>query len=335
MLFDPFEEQLDHPPCFVQLGNGHRRQREVVCQEHEERTWVFRVAKLDPAQWLWIRLGRIEGCEDHGLIADQASASVDRARVSTLELEIVFGSGDKERLAGVDFEEPLEIEIAAVHEIVCAGHGNEIIEDVDIVHFPVGNHNELGDAASQIQQGVHLDCALVSSKACPRKHRKTQVDSRRVQGVNRGIQVDGKILVRIEPAGFDDQMLSELRVDAPVALLVGVGKVVARNCAADAHVIKFRSHGPKACFDVAQALPVGQLCERHDTEVGRTLELLDLVVAAVSSHALIEMVPGKVLHELREYRRTCVHRGLPPVLEGRILQEDSSRQQPLCVLNAS
>jgi len=112
-----------------------------------------------------------------------------------------------------------------------------IVEDVDIVQFSVGNQNKLGDAAPKIQQRVHLDRALVSSKACPGKHRKAQIDGRRIQCVNRRIQIDGPLFFRIKAAGLDDQILRELCADAPVALLVGVGKVVARNRAADAPVV--------------------------------------------------------------------------------------------------
>ena len=119
--FDPFEEQLDHPPRLVQLGDGHCGQREVVGQEYEKRGRIFRVAELYPAQRFWICFGRIEGCEYHGLVADQTCGSVHGSRVSPLELEVVFGSGDEEGFAGVDFVEPLEIEISAIHEVVRAG----------------------------------------------------------------------------------------------------------------------------------------------------------------------------------------------------------------------
>tara|TARA_B100001013_G_C24386891_1_gene354423 strand:- start:147 stop:416 length:270 start_codon:yes stop_codon:yes gene_type:complete len=88
----------------------------------------------------------------------------------------------------------------------------------------------------------------------------------------------------------------------------------------DPHVIAFRSHRPKTRFDVAKAFAIGQLREAHDAIVVGALELLDFVIAAVAIHALVKMMPGQMLHELREYRRACVHPGLPLGFEGRMLR---------------
>ena len=42
-----------------------------------------------------------------------------------------------------------------------------------------------------------------------------------------------------------------------------------------------------------------------------TLELFDFVVAAVAIHTSVKMMPGQMLHELRDNRRAYVHPGLP------------------------
>ena len=69
-------------------------------------------------------------------------------RVAALESEVVLGAGNEERLANVDFVKSLEIEIATIQEIIGSRRRDEIVEDIDIVQFPVGNQDELGDAAS-------------------------------------------------------------------------------------------------------------------------------------------------------------------------------------------
>jgi len=85
----------------------------------------------------------------------------------------------------------------------------------------------------------------------------------------------------------------------------------------NSHVIEFRSHCPKACLDVAQALPECQLSEGNHAEEISAFELFDLVVAAVLHHTPIEVVLRQMLNELREYRQTCVHPGLSHVGKAR------------------
>jgi len=40
--------------------------------------------------------------------------------------------------------EPLEVEIAAVHDVVGAGHRYQMIQHIDVVQFSVGNQDEIG-----------------------------------------------------------------------------------------------------------------------------------------------------------------------------------------------
>ena len=110
---------------------------------------------------------------------------------------------------------------------------------------------------------------IFTAPLCVRKraHGNIAKQSGRIQCVDRCIQVDGEFVVGVESAGFDDQHLCKLGIDAPVARFVGVGKVVARDGTVNTHVIEFRSHRPQASFDIAQALAIGQLREGHDSEV--------------------------------------------------------------------
>ena len=61
--------------------------------------------------------------------------------------------------------------------------------------------------------------------------------------------------------------LREVGVDAPVAHRVGIGQGVARDAAANAHVIELARLRSQTRFDVAQALAIGQLRERHAQEL--------------------------------------------------------------------
>ena len=90
------------------------------------------------------------------------------------------------------------------------------------------------------------------------------------------------VAAKIELLGPLDEDLSEVGVDAPVALMVGVSEVAVRDRAVDAHVIEFGLHHSQARLDFAQAVAVGQLCKGHDPKLFGTWVRADLVVAAVN-----------------------------------------------------
>lgn len=65
----------------------------------------------------------------------------------------------------------LEIEVATVHDVEGAGLGQNLVEDVDVVYFAVGNADKRGDVATQVQQRVHLDRGLVLAEFRPGEQR--------------------------------------------------------------------------------------------------------------------------------------------------------------------
>ena len=174
-------------------------------------------------------LARVEAGQHDGLVADQAGGLVDRMRVAALDLEIGLGAGDEEAAGLVKAVQPLEIEVAAIHDVEGAGLGQQLIEDVDVVHLAVADVDEGRDVAAQIQQRVQLDRRLGRAEGRPRKHRQAQIDGGRVQRVDGLLQIDPERLVGIQRPGDADQALGEVGVDAPVARCVGVGQRVARH----------------------------------------------------------------------------------------------------------
>ena len=101
--------------------------------------------------------------------------------------------------------------------------------------------------------------------------------------------------------------LREVGVDAPVAHFVGVGQRAARNAAANAHVIELVALRAQARFDVAQALAVGQLGERHAQKLIEAGEALDLVLAAIRRHTTAKCRQRQMLRDLREHQLAYVH----------------------------
>jgi hypothetical protein len=96
-----------------------------------------------------------------------------------------------------------------------------MIQNVDIVQFSVGNQDKFWNVALEVQQRMQFDGPFGSPKLRPGKQRKAQVDGGGVQGVDRGIEVETEIVAQIELFGTLNEDLSEVGVDAPVALVVG------------------------------------------------------------------------------------------------------------------
>jgi hypothetical protein len=183
MLFDPLEEQFDLPTTTVQLGNGQRRQCEVVGQK-DQTFPSLGILEFDSPQWRIETLPRIKDGEHHGLVADQAGGFVDFVGVAALDLEIGLGASNKETACLAQSSQTLEVDVAAVHDVEGSWLGDQLVEHVDLVPFAIADTNERRDIASQVQQRVQLDRRLGRTERRPRKHRQAQIDGGRIESID-------------------------------------------------------------------------------------------------------------------------------------------------------
>jgi hypothetical protein len=200
------------------------------------------------------------------------------------------------------------------------------------VHLAVGDVDEGGNRSPQIEQRVQLHGRFGGAKRRPREHRQAQIDGRGIEGIHGIGQFYAEVLVDVEPAGLDDQPLSQLEVDAPVARLVGIGQRRASDRCADPHVVKLAGLSCQTHFDIAQALAVGQLRESHDAKLLGATEAARPVIAAVSIDDAMEGLPRQEVHDLREQGLAEVHGDSGVAKPGTLAQtaiSDSSRRPPL------
>lgn len=106
---------------------------------------------------------------------------------------------------------------------------------------------------------------------------------------------------------FVDQYLSEVCVNPPVSVLIGIGQNASRYFSSNAHVVELWSNGTQACFDVAETLAIGQLGKRHGQELIVTKECLHLVVALVPLDALAKLVHRHEIHQLSKDCSSDIH----------------------------
>lgn len=309
VLFDPAKEQLNSPAQLIEQGDGQRRKDKIIGQEDQVAV-VLPIVEPDPAQLVGESVVGIETRKDNGLIADQVRRFIDGPRIQPTALKIRFGADDKEGLALMNDVEAGKIEITAVEDVETAGLGNQVIQNPDIMHFPVCYLDKRGDGTPQIEKGMELNGAFACAKDGPGEKRKTEVNGCGIEGIDGLLELQTEIIVGIESAGLMDEHLGEVRVNPPVTGFIGVGQGVTGNVAADPHVIQSILHRTQAGLNVAEALPKSQLSEGHAEELIETGEAFDLVVATVSLDAFSELIKRQEIHNLGEDGRRCIHRSL-------------------------
>ncbi len=172
----------------------------------------------------------------------------------------------------------------------------------------VGNVNEAGNAAPQVDQRVQLHGALAATRLRPRKQTQTQIDGRRIEGVDRLLEIDCQRFRGVQPPGSTNQGLRKIGVDSPIVSPIGVGQRAARNVSAKARVMQLGLEGAEAGFDVSQAPSKRELRKTQTQELVATREASRWMVAAVLADARIELAPRqKVRHSCpldgRSHRR--------------------------------
>ena len=76
-------------------------------------------------------------------------------------------------------------DIASIHDVEAAGLEGDLVENVYVVEFAVGDMDEGRNVAPQIEQRVEFDRPLVFAKARPGKKRQAHIDGSRVERIDR------------------------------------------------------------------------------------------------------------------------------------------------------
>ena len=75
--------------------------------------------------------------EGDGLVANDPGGAIDRRRVDAPGIEIRLRAGHEEGTGLMQEVEPPEVEIPAVHHVDGTGLGDQQVENVDVVNFPL------------------------------------------------------------------------------------------------------------------------------------------------------------------------------------------------------
>ena len=306
VLLDPLEEQLDLPAGLVDLGHDQRVDIEIVGDEDQELP-RFRIQKAYSAQVVGEALLGFRSVEANRLVGPQAGGLVHSSRLPSVEAHVGLRPGDEEGESSVDASQPSEIDVSTVHYVECSSLENDPIQSVDIVDPPLGDRHELGNGASQVDHCVELDRRLPLSEASPGKEVHAQAYRGRVDGVDDLVDCRYVSVRRVQPPRLADEHLSELEIDPPVAMLVGVGEIGSGHLAADAHRVEQAGLGAKARFDVPQTLWESQLGEDHAQKLIPCRKALAFPGHRIAGYAAIELRPIDHIENLREDRTADIH----------------------------
>jgi hypothetical protein len=111
------------------------------------------------------------------------TGAIDWMGIAALQQNVLLGARHEERGGERQPVESLEVEISAIRYVEGARLGRDLIQDIHVMHFAVGNAHEQGDIAMQVYRRVHLHRTLALAKTSPRKHRQTQINRGRVEGI--------------------------------------------------------------------------------------------------------------------------------------------------------
>ena len=120
---------------------------------------------------------------------------------------------------------PSEVQIAPIHDVDRPGFQHQDVEHIDIAQLAVGDVDEAGNVAAQVEQRMHLHRRPGRSEVRPREDRQAQVYGRGVQRVGRVLQLDAEAVAEVEFARLHDQALGKFGMDMPVSRLVGAASV--------------------------------------------------------------------------------------------------------------
>src|SRR5450830_1382620 len=242
-----------------------------------------------------------------GLVGNDAGLPIGRRGVDAVGIQVRLGAGDEEGASLMQYIKACEVDVAAIHDVDGARFGEQQIEGVNVVQLAVRDVNEARNVAAQIEQRVHLHGRLGGAKVRPWKQRQAQIDGGGVQSIDRVAQLQAQTFVGIKLPRLGNQPVGELRVNAPVARLVGIGQRRSPDRLAKAHVVELRGLSRQADLDIAQALSVGQLRERHRSVLLGTAQRSHPSVATVARNNPRKLAPRQKIHELGEKRFADVH----------------------------
>jgi len=304
--FDPAEEQLDAPSCLVKHGDGQSGYFQVVGQK-DKFLAGFRIVVADLAQQNGKCISGFGQCGLSNMIAAQAGETIHGFRVMPGELEVLLRTSHEESPRIGYKDEPGKIHVAAIHQIESSRFEQQTVEPAYIVLPRTGNEDAGRNRPTQIDLSMKLDARLGLTEVGPREKSQRQVDGRGVERIDRVVQIQAKILARIQRPGLLHQTFGEVLPDPPVSRFVGIGESGFCNRFGESKMIERLGPCIEASSDVAQPVPGSHLRENHAGELLSESKMADRDCGLVSLYYAVERLEVDQVENLGENEASGVH----------------------------
>lgn len=308
MLLDPFKEDFNLPTFPVEFRDRQGIKRCIVSNEpvNDIGSIVF---IYNHPKWFGIMLSRFVSGKPNHLITDYPSLQICGAGAFNSILHVVFCPGDEESPISMDeIEQPEEVQVSLINHVNGSRFYIKFIEDLDIVDRCLGQPNENGEAALEIQQGVHFDTTLILPECSPWAELQTQVDRAAVKGVDKVVYVNPEIIiVLIHRSGDVHKYTGKISIYSPITIFICFGKGIPRDSMSYAAMIQFTGNSFQAIFDITEAIPLGKLGKTYDVEMITAREITNPIIPIVSGNTFIEFVFWHHGHKLSKDSFPVVH----------------------------
>ena len=139
--------------------------------------------------------------------------------------QVPFATDHEESTGVVDFFQPGEVQVASIHDVECARLKLDLIEDASLAHVGCGNPCKDREISLHVKKCMEFhasDRGLVVRSSSPREELQTQLDDRRIQGIDRHFQICQETVVLIEHTRSGNQAECHVLKNQPRPMLVGI-----------------------------------------------------------------------------------------------------------------
>ena len=222
MLLDPFEKQLHLPPILVKQGDVLGTEEEVVRVIDEAAVQFRSIIDDSPDSTRVLLLILLLGKADALVFEHVVRAIKDAFAIDSIICRLALLPDNVEGSKHMNLIETGEVKVASVKYIASKSLICEPVHRVDIMDFSVGNPIEYRYLRGDVNLRVDFNARLCASEFCPSEYGFTEINGRRVDGIEPAMQF--KLLCDTLGLGNGYHMESKLLKNTVVSEKIGFRK---------------------------------------------------------------------------------------------------------------
>ena len=176
MLFNPFKEQLDLPPIFIEESNVFRFEIKVirVIDKTSMQFWNI-IDNSSNNSWVFFFVLLLRKADT--LVFEHVISSLKNAfTIDNFISGFTFFSNNEECSGLVNSVESRKVKVSSVKYIACQRLIRKPVHGVNVMNFGIGDSIEHRNLCSDVNLGMDSDSRFCASEFCPSEHRHTEIN---------------------------------------------------------------------------------------------------------------------------------------------------------------